>query len=293
MSERQNGPAREFWVDSDGVRIHALDWGGADGGAPVIMLHGAGGTGMFCNLLAPRLVASLGDTHRFVSIDQRGGGQSDKPERGYEPEGFGRDALAVQDALGGRPATLIGHSRGGWLAAYIAGTWPDRVARLVLIDPARLTFASMTAADEFYGRVRAGLGPFASPEDAIESVRKAQPDAYWGPERQAALLDEFYQAADGSLFGKMPHRVVDELQRVRLGGDAVRPLMANITAPALLFVSSRSNQARQAQKLEYKELIPDAEVVMLDGSHHLAHDRADEVAAAIERLFAAHPVSTG
>jgi pimeloyl-ACP methyl ester carboxylesterase len=274
----------EFWVDADGVRLHIFDWGGAEGGEPVILLHGVGGTGMFCNMLAPRLVSSLGETHRFVSLDQRGGGDSDKPESGYEIEHFGRDVLAVQDALGGAPATLVGHSRGGWVAAFVAGSWPERVARLVLIDPARLAYESMSAADAFYARVRAGLGPFAGPDTAVSAAKAAQPDAYWGPERQAAVLDAQYVAADGSVFGKMPGRVLTELQRVRLQADLVRPMMDNITASSLLFVSSRSAVDRQAQKLEYAELIAGTEVMMLDGTHNLAHDCVDDVTAAITRL---------
>jgi pimeloyl-ACP methyl ester carboxylesterase len=171
------GQPREFWIRSDQVRIRGLDWGGSPQGRPVIMLHGVGGTAMSFNMLAPHLVASLGDRYRFVSIDQRGGGDSDKPASGYQPEFFGRDVLAVRQAMGGGPATLIGHSRGGWLAPFVAGRWPDQVESMVLIDPARMTYESAEAMEAFYGRVRKGLGPFASREAAIENAKAEAPDA--------------------------------------------------------------------------------------------------------------------
>lgn len=271
---------RDFWIDSGHVRIHGLDWGGSPQGKPAIMLHGIGSTAMSFNMLAPRLVASLGDRYRFVSIDQRGGGDSDKPASGYEPEFFARDVLAVADAMGGGVATLVGHSRGGWLAPYIAGRSPDAVESMVLIDPARMTYESEAAIEAFYGRVRDGLGPFASREAAIENAMRNTPDAYWGPERRTSVLAGYYDAIDGSVFGKMPRRVLDELQRVR-DEDVVRPLTDSIRVPTLVLVSSRSDAHRRSQKLEYAERIAGSRVVMLDGTHNLHHDCVDQVAAEI------------
>jgi pimeloyl-ACP methyl ester carboxylesterase len=274
-------PPRQFWVDSDGVRIRGLDWGGNPQGKAAIMLHGVGSTAMSFNMLAPRLVASLGDRYRFVSIDQRGGGDSDKPTSEYEPEFFGRDVLATLHAMGGGIATLIGHSRGGWLAPYVAGRWPSAVESMVLIDPARMTYESAAAMESFYRRVREGLGPFASRDAAIVNAMHTTPDAYWGPERKASVLSCYYDAFDGSVFGKMPHWVLDELQRVR-GEDVVRPLTESIRVPTLVLVSSRSDVHRQSQKLEYAERIAGARVVMLDGTHNLQHDCVEQVAAEIE-----------
>ena len=272
--------ATDFWVDSGGVVIHGIDWGGARDGTPIVMLHGIGGTAMSFNMLGPLLVAALGTRYRVISIDQRGSGDSDKPERGYEQEFFAADVLAVIEAAGGSSAVLVGHSRGGWLAPYVAATAPGAVARLVLIDPARMTYESAQAQDTFYSRVRAGLGPFASADDALDRAIRDTPDAYWGDERRQSVLAGLYTTLDGVLFGKMPRRVLDELERVR-GDDVLRPLTADVTAPTLLLVSSRSDAHRQSQKLEYAERIDGTRVVMLDGTHSLQHDCVQDVVAEI------------
>ena len=272
--------AVDFWVDSGGVRIHGVDWGGVPGGVPLIMLHGIGQTAMSFNMLGPRLAGLLGETHRIVAIDQRGAGDSDKPETGYEQRLFAADVEAVVDAMGGGPAVLVGHSRGGWLAPYVAALRPDLVSRMILIDPARMTYESESAQEAFYAAVREGLGPFASSQDAVDRATAGAPDAYWGPERRHAELNRLYRAVDGSLFGKMPHRVLDEMSRVR-GDDVLRPVAGDITVPTLLLVSSRSDVHRQAQKLEYAERIAGSRVVMLDGTHSLQHDCVDAVAAEI------------
>jgi pimeloyl-ACP methyl ester carboxylesterase len=271
----------DFWVDSGGVVIHGVDWGGAPDGALIVMLHGIGGTAMSFNMLGPRLAASLGDRYRVISIDQRGSGDSDKPRRGYEQEFFAADVLAVIEATGGGGAVLVGHSRGGWLAPYVAAKAPGVVERLVLIDPARMSYDSAQAQDAFYSRVREGLGPFTSVGDALDRAIRDTPDAYWGEERKQSVLAGLYTAFDGTLFGKMPQRVLDELERVR-GDDVLRPLTATVTAPTLLLVSSRSDAHRQSQKLEYAERIHGTRVVMLDGTHSLQHDCVQEVVAEIE-----------
>jgi pimeloyl-ACP methyl ester carboxylesterase len=281
MTSTETGTVTHFWVNSGDVRIHGLDWGGTPHGTPVVMLHGIGGTAMSFNMLGPRLAQSLGHRYRIVSIDQRGSGDSDKPERGYEQEYFAADVEAVVDAIGGGPAVLVGHSRGGWLAPYVAARRPDIVERLVLIDPARMTYESEDAQETFYSRVREGLGPFATAEDALHRASSREPDAYWGPERQQSELNRLYRALDGSLFGKMPGRVLDELRRVR-GDDVLRPLTSGITTPTLLIVSSRSDPHRQSQKLEYAERISGTRVVMLDGTHSLQHDCVESVASEIE-----------
>ena len=57
----------------------------------------------------------------------------------------------------------------------MAAGWPpglpsatrDRVERLVLVDPARLSFESEEASSRFFDRIREGLGPFKSDEEAL------------------------------------------------------------------------------------------------------------------------------
>jgi pimeloyl-ACP methyl ester carboxylesterase len=65
--------------------------------------------------------------------DQRGHGESDKPERGYTMDDFAADVDAFVKALGLGEVTLVGHSSGGLIAQRVALDYPQRVGRLVLI----------------------------------------------------------------------------------------------------------------------------------------------------------------
>jgi len=74
---------------------------------------------------------------RAVAFDQRGHGRS-APLEGHADvsiETLADDVRAVADACGLRKFVLVGHSLGGGVALAFAGAYPDRVERLLLLDP--------------------------------------------------------------------------------------------------------------------------------------------------------------
>jgi pimeloyl-ACP methyl ester carboxylesterase len=271
---------RDRWFDGAGVRIHGLDWGGPPNGPAILMLHGVLGNAWIWDDVARRLRADLPD-HRLIAIDQRDGGDTDHPEVGYDRESFSADVAAVVDALGGRPVILVGHSRGGWLAAWIAATRPKLVGRLVLVDPARLVFETPDDSEAFYAAVRAALGPFGSEEEALAWGRAEYPDAVWSTARIRSFLFGYRRDADGLLRGKLPPAAVPELQRARDGGSVVTAAVRSMRVPTLLLVAERQPDSRRADKLAYQEHIAGVSVVRLDGTHYLHTDLPDAVAEAI------------
>ena len=285
MTTTPTSQARDVFFARDDVRLHAIDWGGDADGVPLIMLHGVGGNAWTWDPLGSRLHASLGEGFHLIGLDQRGSGDSDKPASGYEPDEFASDVLSVQDALGGKPMVLVGHSRGGWLAAFIAAHWPERLSHLVLVDPARLSFESVQDADDFYSPVRALLGPFASLEAALKAARDRDPRAQWTPARERTFLFGLRERPDGSLVGKTPPEVIDQLRAVREREDRVGPNLHRATMPTLLLVASTSHQRRLNQKLAYKTRLPHAQVELLNGTHNLQNDLPDQVADLITRFL--------
>jgi pimeloyl-ACP methyl ester carboxylesterase len=271
----------DLYFERDGVRLHAIDWGGAADGVPLIMLHGVGGNAWSWDALATRLHASLGDGFHLIGLDQRGSGDSDKPASGYAQDEFAQDVLALQDRLGGKPMVLVGHSRGGWLAAFIAAHWPERLSHLVLVDPARLVFESSQDADDFYAPVLALLGPFADREAALSAARARDPRAQWTPARERTFLFGLQERPDGSLVGKTPRSVIDQLRAVREREDRVGPNLHRATMPTLLLVANTSPEKRLNQKLAYKKYLRHARLELLPGTHNLQNDLPDEVAALV------------
>jgi len=109
-------------------RLRYAEFGTPDGRA-VLFLHGWPDSWFSFS----RVLALLPDDLRALAIDQRGFGDSDRPESGYSIPEMADDAIAFLDALDIPRATLVGHSFGSFVARRAAIAHPDRVAALALI----------------------------------------------------------------------------------------------------------------------------------------------------------------
>jgi pimeloyl-ACP methyl ester carboxylesterase len=270
----------DAWFDGYGIRIHGLDWGGPPDGPLVLLLHGVGGNAWIWDDVAPRLRRAV-PGHRVVAIDQRDGGDTDHPPSDYSREAFTADVVAVARALSDRPIILVGHSRGGWLASWIAAVEPGLVERLVLVDPARLAFADDGAADTFFAWVNGSLGPFDDAEAAVAWAADQDRHATWSPVRRRSFLAGLRTAEDGRLVGKLPRGAVDRLKDARADAAAVTAAVADLDIPTLLLVADRQSSERRADKLRYADLIRGVTTVPIGGSHFLHTDAPGPVADAI------------
>ncbi len=106
---------------------------GAGNGRTVVLLHGKNFCGATWEATARALLA---DGYRVVIPDQIGFCKSSKPV-GYQYTLVGMAATteAVLRQIGVTRASVVGHSMGGMLAMRFAIQFPERVERLVLVNP--------------------------------------------------------------------------------------------------------------------------------------------------------------
>ncbi len=83
-----------------------------------------------------RYTERVADFSRLIRFDAGGLGLSDPLPPGTEPsiERWGLDALAVMDAAGCERAAILAPNAGAMPALWLAATYPDRVASLVLVN---------------------------------------------------------------------------------------------------------------------------------------------------------------
>ena len=107
---------------------------GDTGSGPVVVLvHGIASS----SVTFENLVPLLADTHRVISLDLLGFGQTPAPDDAQFTIEEHVDSLArTIDTLRLRePFVLVGHSMGSLIATRYAATNPGRLARLVLVSP--------------------------------------------------------------------------------------------------------------------------------------------------------------
>lgn len=115
-------------LNRDGVELFYTEAG--SGGPPVLLVHG-----WTCDhtAMAP-LSTYFRRSHRVISVDLRGHGESDKPEQEYTMAVFADDLAWMCGELGLEKPIVIGHSMGGVIAVELAARFPDLPGAIVTLD---------------------------------------------------------------------------------------------------------------------------------------------------------------
>jgi 3-oxoadipate enol-lactonase len=105
-----------------------IAWDERGDGAPLLLIQGLG----YGRWSWAPIVPALAERYRVLWFDNRGIGDSDKPEGPYSAKLMAGDALQVLDEAGIERAHVLGASLGGMIAQEVAAGTPARVERLVL-----------------------------------------------------------------------------------------------------------------------------------------------------------------
>jgi pimeloyl-ACP methyl ester carboxylesterase len=161
----------------DGVRIRIHHLGGS--GPPLLAVHATGFHGRVWEPFIPR----LREHYTVVALDQRGHGDSDKPESGYQWEKFGDDVLAVIDELGLQQPAGIGHSAGAAALVLAESSRPGAFSRLVLMDPVTpdpvIGEYMASASNPMSDAARKRRAVWESTDQMVERLRKGSPLSGW------------------------------------------------------------------------------------------------------------------
>jgi pimeloyl-ACP methyl ester carboxylesterase len=264
-----NAP-REIAFDVFGRTIAALQWGDP-AGQPTIALHGWLDNANTFNRLAP-LLPEL----NLVALDFAGHGRSAHLSPGchYHALFDIQDVLAVAERLGWERFNLIGHSMGAGISSELAGLFPERVIRAVMIDG----FVATGGADA-KERVdnnreavlemlhKSGRQPpvYARLEEMVTRVTQAT-------DQSAAAARELVERGNKAVEGGYTWRTDPRIRfrtPLRQPTEQIDELMRRTTAPSLLIVARQGDRWYRGEVEARQALHPNLTVVEMDGPHHV------------------------
>ena len=269
-------------IEVNGVRL----WTEVSGeGEPVLQIHGSG----FGHFNFAPATPVLSRRFQCIDYDQRGYGQSDRPEQDYSLQVWADDAAALLDALGHETAHIHGTSMGAMVSIVLCATHPERIRSVVLncgaaklglagqlvfrnwIDIARLDGVGSRTLAELISWQALSRNYLETPagRDGIETIQQILRDSNTpGPFAAAcqAMID------------------MD-----------IRDLVTKITAPALVLGGDEDlmtpwdqgpNGAGQQWIADH---LPNAETHVIKGSgHSTVFDNTDEHCRVVGDFFARH-----
>ena len=101
----------------------------AGSGRPVLFINGSQGD---LRMRPGPFEGPVGRSFDLLAHDQRGLGQTEKPDIDYAMVDYAEDAAALLDQVGWKSCSVMGVSFGGMVAQELAVRHPDRIERLVL-----------------------------------------------------------------------------------------------------------------------------------------------------------------
>lgn len=238
-----------------GLRMHYAEQGDREGEA-IVFLHAYVDSWFSYSRVLPLLSAEY---HAFAP-DQRGHGNSDKPQCCYTADDYAADVDAFMDAVGIEKATLVGDSSGGLIAQRMTLDYPHRVSRLVLIG-SPTTLVNNEAVMEAGEQMLAGLEDPIPPEFVRDFILGTIHDP---------VPEEFLSTAVSQSL-KVPTRVWrDYYEEVLLTvNDTAR--LGEIGVPTLILWGEQDALLPREEQEWRAAAIPNATLRVYPETGHLAH----------------------
>ena len=220
------------------------------------------------------MIAALGDSYRFIAVDVRGRGQSqrDSDPRHYQPAVYARDMVALLDHLQLRTVALIGTSLGGLMSMLLGRMIPDRICGTVLNDigPA-IDKAGLNRIATYVGAVK----PFADWETAAAAFAGNQQELFpdYGPEQWMAFARRCCRQTDsGEVVPDYDPEIARALGKARTGlltRLAMWHLFKSLYAHPLLVIRGETSDILSEKTLQKMlRRHPDASAVTVPGVGH-------------------------
>lgn len=277
----RNSKERTFLVGD--LTFAAQEWG-RDGDLPMLALHG-----WLDNSASFTPMARLLKGVHLIAVDLAGHGKSSH-RKGANAYNIWQDIgemFAIADQLGWKQFALLGHSRGGIIATLAAGTFPERITHLTLIEgimpePLQAEYAPRQLALSIEGiKLQIEKKPTLYPSEAVAIAVRENGITLLRYEAAKLLVERGGEEVDGGYIWSTDPRLLAPSE-VKLSPEQIAAFLIAIKAPVKLILGTNGLPRLRPNKNPFLALIPQIEVITLDGGHHLHLD--DNVKSVVQVL---------
>lgn len=256
-------------VSAGGRNVEVLLLGSGD---PLLYLHGLADVHASWPPAQPTaLLQTLSSEREVIAPALPGYQGSDALNAGADVEDHAFHLADVLDAFGVRSVDVMGCSFGGWIAAELALRHPDRVRKLVLVDPLGLHVRGEPGALFFGAAAPRGVGGFGE----VRSVLFADPD---GEIALSALPDDPDHDQMLRWFGGLSGAAQIGWRAPQLVNPKLGARLGRIGAPTLLLWGEQDQIAPLTHGERWRDGLVDARLEKITGAGHCAHlEQPDDV----------------
>jgi pimeloyl-ACP methyl ester carboxylesterase len=257
---------RDKEITANGLKLHYLDWGTV-GRPPMVLLHGLRGHAHSWDDVSTAMSRSF----HVLALDQRGRGDSDwAPGGDYSTDAFVADLAGFCDALSLDSFVLVGHSMGGRNSMAFASRYPEKVAKLIVVDIGPAIDAS--GAERITREIQGVPEEFDSFEAVVEHMSKQNRYA-----SDAVLRRRLQYATRQLTNGKVGWRydlAIREQRRHGAGAPAVDlwPALPKITCPTLVVRGANTDTLSSEVARKMVQIIPNAQLVEVQRAGHMVFE---------------------
>lgn len=279
--------SREDTLGIGSLALHFASWGQLTRPDRVVaLIHGLTASSREFAGLGPALAAQ---GWYVIAPDLRGRGQSAKPAHGYGIPFHANDLLSLCDYLGVERLHVVGHSLGAIIGMYLAALYPERVARLVMID------AGGAIPEDTQQAIAASVNRLGTTYPSL--------DAYLGTMRQLPMLqwNDFWEQyfrydaelrPDGTVTSRVPRQAIME-ENAALAALRTEDLPLAVRQPTLVLRATvgllgpeRGLILPRAEAERLRTIMPDCRVIEVPDTNHYTIVESDQLRRAVPEFLA-------
>ncbi|HUH96400.1 MAG TPA: alpha/beta hydrolase [Anaerolineales bacterium] len=262
---------------ADGCTHYELSAAGR--GPAVVLIHGFS---VPYFVFDPTFDFLAGAGFRVLRYDLFGRGFSDRPHARYRLELFVNQLKDLLTALNLKQVDLVGLSMGGAIASGFSVNFPERVRRLVLIDPVGIR--PMPLSWIYRIAILPGLSELILGLAGTERMIEGAAGDFFDPAHVKMFQDQYrvqmqYRGFKRAILSTLRNKTVD-------GFPEIYEELGRLDMPVLLFWGRNDQTLPLEQSRDILSAVPRAEFHVLENCGHIPHyEKPEEVNPILQRFL--------